>query len=98
MKIKIILFILLIVSLFDSFGSSYSKKDSVVNTKTTSDVKNIEILLGLATKVYIQNPERSLQYAETALKIAKENKDQFLQAKTLKVIGDIYRRMDYERL
>ena len=98
MKIKIILFILLIVTLFDSFGSSYSKKDSVVNTKTTSDVKNIEILLGLATKVYIQNPERSLQYAETALKIAKENKDQFLQAKTLKVIGDIYRRMDYERL
>lgn len=62
------------------------------------NINNIDILVDLATKVYYKTPERSLQYAETALDIARKNHDQTSEAKALKVIGDIYCKLDYDRL
>jgi PAS domain S-box-containing protein len=76
-----------------------SKPDTVKQSRERSSYSNnIEILLGLATKVYIDNPERSLQYALTALEIAKKKNDQLSEAKILSTIGDIYHKLDYERL
>ena len=98
MKIKLIIIITLLFTISESFGSYSVKKDSVVNRKKTDYNDNIEILLGLATKVYVEKPEKSLQYAQTALKIAQDHNDLFSQARTLKAIGDIYERMDYDRL
>ncbi|HEY4786605.1 MAG TPA: tetratricopeptide repeat protein, partial [Bacteroidales bacterium] len=95
MKIKFILFIISMMPYLHSFCGTPAKKDSTVSI---GYIDNIDILLGLATKVYIQNPERSLQYAEAALKIARDHDDQFSEARTLKAIGDIYNKIDFERL
>ena len=75
------------------------KPDSIKQSREWSSYKNnIEILLGLATKVYNDNPEKNLQYALTALEIAKKRNDRLSEAKILSTIGDIYKKLDYDRL
>jgi PAS domain S-box-containing protein len=92
---------LIILSLLTSFSLSYGSYPSKNDTSASSKkliYSDVEILLNLASKVYIQKPEKSLQYAETALNISKKKKDLLSQAKAYKIIGDIYHRMDFERL
>src|SRR6266542_991784 len=96
MKTKLALILTILFAFLQSYGSSFVGKDSVRKEKDYVD--NIEILLGLATKVYTEKPEKSLQYAQTALKIAQDHNNLQLQAKTLKIIGETYQRMDFERL
>jgi PAS domain S-box len=90
MKILTII-ILFLIPLSAIFGGESPKKDN-------SAINNVDILLDLASKVYMNKPEKSLQYAETALKISKEKKDSISMAKAFKIIGDVYKRMDFERL
>lgn len=77
---------------------SKASGDTATNKKHQGYIDNIEILLGLATKVYVHNPERSLQYTETALKIARDHKDKLSEARTLQAIGETYKKLDLDRL
>ena len=99
MRLKVFFFIIIILGSIESNGLTPIQKDTLSkSSQNTGYHNNIEILLGLATKVYFQQPERSLQYAETAIGIAKKHNDKLSEAKALKVIGDVYRKLDYDRL
>ena len=81
------------------FANNTLKKDSVSQSRQKKlQIDDIDILLGLATKVYYSNPERSLQYAETALNLAKKQNDDESKIKVLNVIGDIYKKLDYDKM
>lgn len=96
-KIIVICFAIL-NSIFFSVTEIYCQKPTLKKLDESININNIDILIDLATKVYIKTPDRSLQYAETALSIARKNHDQISEAKALKVIGDIYCKLDYDRL
>lgn len=99
MRLKSILLIIIILGSLCSYGLTIIRKDTLSHsTQNSGYIDNIEILLGLATKVYFLQPERSLQYAETAIGIAKKHKDKLSEANALRVIGDVYRKLDYDRL
>ncbi len=99
MRVKYLYLILLIIGSIQSFCFADNQKVSALPVKQKEGyVDNINILLDLATKVYSQQPERSLQYAETAIGIAQKHRDNILEAKALMVIGNVYRRLDYDRL
>lgn len=98
-RVKVFFLIINILGSIESYGLSLIQKDTLSKSYQNSGYNNnIEILLGLATKVYFHQPERSLQYAETAIGIAKKHNDKLSEAKALKVIGDVYRKLDYDRL
>jgi PAS domain S-box-containing protein len=95
------IFLLVLFFLFNQLAwhlNVNASADTSFSKRNGGYIDNIEILLGLATKVYVHNPERSLQYTETALKIAQEHKDRNSEARTLKAIGDIYKKLDFDRL
>jgi PAS domain S-box-containing protein len=99
MKTKLLnISVLLLLSLF-LLSFTTHKKDSEPQSKEKAIyINNIEILTGLAGKVYLHNPERSLQYAQTALVLARKNNDMIYEAKVLVLIGSIYKRSDLDRL
>jgi PAS domain S-box-containing protein len=97
-KFTILLFTLLGITLQYINGLTSCKNDTLKNFKKTLYNNDIEILNNLAEKVYLKNPEKSLQYAETALEIAKKNKDLVSEEKSLHTIGKIYKRTDYDQL
>jgi PAS domain S-box-containing protein len=74
------------------------KKDSIITKEKTIYRNNIAILTGLASKVYSQNPQKSLQYARTALEIAKKNKDKESEKIIIALIGKIYSQNDFDRI
>jgi PAS domain S-box-containing protein len=97
MKIKLLNISVLLFLSYTLLSFTSHKKDSLPLGKgRTTYINNIEILTGLAEKVYITNTERSLQYAQTALKIAQNNHDKLYEAKVLTTIGDIYRKSDFD--
>ena len=99
MRLQTLFLFILILGSIESFNAPIIQKDTLSRfTKNSGYINNIEILLGLATKVYFQQPERSLQYAETAIGIAKKHNDKLSEAKALRVIGDVYRKLDFDRL
>jgi PAS domain S-box-containing protein len=98
LRMKIKLFLLFITYIFLPSSVVFSAQSQLDTVRQKGEMDNIEILLGLATKVYSQMPERSLQYAETALKISQQHHDHFSEAKTLRAIGDVYRKLDFDRL
>lgn len=73
-------------------------KNETTRADNTRQIDDVSILLGLATKVYSHNTEKSLYYAEAALKTAQKQNDKISEAKALQIIGDIYSRLDYHRL
>ena len=92
MRLKILFLFIIIIGSNESYNAPIIQKDTMSQfSKNPGYMDNIEILLGLATKVYFQQPERSLQYAETAIGIAKKHNDKISEAKALRVIGDVYR-------
>ena len=74
MRVKVIFILIIILGSIESYGLTLIQKDTLTKSSQNSGYNNnIEILLGLATKVYFHQPERSLQYAETAIGIAKKH-------------------------
>jgi PAS domain S-box-containing protein len=100
MKVKVILLFALSQLLWNPLWSFTShKKDSSAHAKGSSiSINNIDILVGLATKVYSEYPERSLQYSQAALELARKQKNKKAEAYVLRVIGDIYSKLDFDRL
>jgi PAS domain S-box-containing protein len=90
------------IFLFLSFSflsfTSHKKDSSQVSKEKVIYINNIDILVGLADKVYIQNVERSLWYAQTALEIARKQKDKVQEERVLVLISNIYKRTDFCRL
>jgi PAS domain S-box-containing protein len=84
----LIIFILLLIHNISVTGESSTKK----NIQTVDDDK---ILIDLATKVYANQPDKSLQYAITALNISRQKKDIITEVRALKIIGDIYSRNNF---
>ncbi len=74
-----------------------NKNLGLQNNNQAVNINNIDILLGLATKVYNKTPERSMQYAEAALNLSRKNRDLYSEAKSLKIIGDIYCKLDFQQ-
>jgi PAS domain S-box-containing protein len=65
--------------------------------KLKSEADDIQILLDLSTKVYEERHEKSLQYALTALDLAKKRNDEKLQAIAMKTVADIYYKLNFPR-
>jgi PAS domain S-box-containing protein len=99
MKAKFLTGILILCFFNNLCALPVHTKDTIQQTKEQSTYSdNIKILLGLATKVYTTTPEKSLQYAQTALGLARSKKDKISEAKILATIGDIYYKLDYDKL
>ena len=99
MKRYFFFFLVIIQNLTYQPGFSSVKNNAAADsTNQAYKINNIDILLGLATKVYYKTPERSLKYAEAALDLSRRTHDLLSEAKSLKIIGDIYCKLNYQDL
>jgi PAS domain S-box-containing protein len=98
MKYKLLLYNLLIVwwILLESF-TGFTNPDTT-SKENLNYKNNIRILTNLADKVYSENPEKGLQYAQYALELVQKKGDKENEEKILSIIGKIYKRADYDRL